>query len=488
MPNLQQHLAKKKANRLSDMVKDAVKAKPVRGTIKKVRVILPDENEYFEGKIIADKNAKIHPKLKTGTVVYEGKFIITGPNTVKRVPVKKKPTKEFIDNFSIEALDEESATVNTMVLFDFLKKKLIDAVVKEDRKGKYIRSCGYNIRYSSHGFLIHDVMNFKTCVNVNEYHNDFRTPEDVAEFIVKTSVRSTPAQREYEEKVEIGDKLKSLGKVKIIPPYNPLKVMPSLSKLPKEVSMKRINEFFASFVEKQIELEELKKKVFSYTDDKVLKIRMGKLISGVTRRNALKILPELEKLYMEYDPAKLKKAPKFVGVTHDYDSIVDLTHETTPEGTVMLSLHKLNSSKKMVVETEPLQTFMWKNALALYPKAMQYLMKIAEGKIKHHFQDAEKIEYTIKDLQVEFSPKVLNAPADFDNFIQACDDLICYCEATTAINVNFSGVPPKGTKVRVYWPCYFKWFYGVVIDSKKIRYEDGEVLPLLKSQRIGSYN
>lgn len=409
-------------------------------------------------------------------------FVIVDPEKkiVKRItPIDNS----FTVNTNIKALDEESASVNTEILKNFLVGKGLQVT----RRGKnWLRCRDYKMRYHSHGFQILDELDFSKPVNINEFNNDFETPESVYNFLVKPDNRlkkeiKLPDPEVEEEKKKAINKLSKKFKVKEEKP-EPVKVEKTFERDPKKLT-KTLTKIIEKYKSKKIDMEELKKALIATSDVRSIKVMTGKLVRLLENKK-MRITAfekELIKLFVtfDYSSANKKPAPKFIGLQLEEP----------------LSLIRLNDSINYTLKSSSGGTynvecsealFLSKLVLCHYPKAMQLIMRIVNGETFDLVKLAET-KYKIKDPYIEYDPKEIEKSTNKEHIVEVCEEILSWLQVPNPIYYAYKTDLKKGDKVKVYWGDFdYKWFYGVVLSTDtgvKIRYEDGDVRYLKANQK-----
>lgn len=431
-------------------------------------------------------------KTHWGTIRKEDGSVVRTPVVItdieNRLVKRVHPEMDFHANVDIDPLDEETAECNTEFLHRFLVDKGLSAVLKENRKGSFIRVMDYDIRYVSHGFSIVDLRQYKKHVNINKFCNDFSEPQNVLDFLIANQDRPTEkiTKKEQAEKetLIVKDKARVEAFTKLADKFNvvELKEKPVIKphEMDKETACAAIEKLVDRFHKGSLDYETFKQEVFAFTRDKVLRIRLGKVLKRFNRRNCLRFCPELITVFSEYK-GFAKRAPKFTGIILDDTGTIscDLIEQDGKQ--VVITRKK--KDRKITEEVEAYHTYLWRRALYVQPKAMRYLIQVAKGELSHTFDKGEECGYRFIDETIAYDSKVLNNPVNLNNFLQACDDCLTYNEVTYPLQYNFE-LPEVGTKVLVYWGDYAKWYRGVVISDSRVRYEDGSVCNVNKTQKV----
>jgi len=385
-------------------------------------------------------------------------------------------TERFAQPEDLSGLDAQSAKLNTKILHDFLNANEVHATYAGTHKDLKVRACDYEFQYTVNGFGFdcRDMRNGWQRVDLGDVGDELPTPEAVLRFINRHKDR--PAMMHGETLVLGSDQrvVRSGDRVEVVT----LTAKPAV----RENLEDALDRIFEGLRAKTYTLAEANKELQKYIDNPSHKNRVGRAFKrcgniDIVYDEVRAILGEEHKV----------KAPKFEYFEFPYDRLTRVVFaEATNE--VEYSFQRVDR-KGSVTEKRPLHGFLWRVALHLNPKAMQYMMKIADGTMKYDPVHPPR-NYQHKDLYQDFDRNTLDNPTDPAALEQLCDDIIAWAGEPDPTQVCYAEDQPdytKGTKVLVYWPDYRDWFFGEVIETDfgiVIRYEDGDTYLLMKHNRV----
>lgn len=392
--------------------------------------------------------------------------------------------EEFTKNTEELPLDEEVAMANTKILYHFLVKRLPTFNIRMKR-GK-IHANDFKIAYESHGFLVQDMLNGGIIVNVNKYHNDLATPEDVADYLEKNvgRVRIPTEQEETKKKIVTG--LSDKFKVIVTNPKKEDVKTPSKKEVTVAQKVSNVKRAFTLYKKKRKkDISSLKSKVFSLVDHRSLKVTISKHFRDYVAKSIKmdKLQSNVVEAILKFDPSfKVSKpAPKFV--TFDIEDPIDCNlvidkderfYECTFIGP---SGKKYN---KRYLEHE----FYARYALHFYPKCMQMLMKTAKGE-KLVLSDYPNFRYV--DKYQEFDYKTIQNTEHREAVLELAQEVLYWLEQPTAAEFYFDlkNEINVGDKLKVFFADTHTYYFGVVAEIGTgiwINYEDGTSMYLLRHQ------
>lgn len=396
---------------------------------------------------------------------------------ITRTCRRVKSAPEFVAP-DLSGLDAKSARQNTQLLHDYLRDKDMNPTYAGSRADLRVRCCDYEIGYlagADQGFSCKDMRNGWREVPLTTYSFDFPSPETVYKFLTRTKDRMSTAPATGEVTVlakgaraRIDDET---GKVVHEVPA----VKPTRESLPDafERIMKEMRE-------KRLTQKEGKEQLFTFmsADDLGKKNRIGRVFKMTAN---LDMIEREVKLILETE-YKIK-APRFEVYDFPYDRLTDVL---LTAGTVIYNFEAANPKRSIIkIEMAPYR-FYWRCALHLYPKAMQLMMKIADGEMQYDTFNPPK-DFVVKDPYQDFDKAVLDNTPNQEALIECAKDILAYLGEPDPLDLVYAHSHQKGDKIKVYWPDYREWFYGEVIDTTYgvlIRYEDGSAEKLQVHQRV----
>ena len=447
--------------------------------------------------------------------------------TVKKVSTVAND--EFVENDTVEVMDEAIEKQNTKILFRYIKEKHPEAVMKHGR----IHVADYKIRYSSHGFEISDGRNFGEVLNVNKFHNDFPTPEAVVDFIDTTLKRPFAEKKQItRDEVKRGELLKmaKYGKIKVID-INTLEVEAVTPEPTKDRLHMETESIFRKFKDGILTFTKAKEKIKNRVPDKIQKECIDLLTNfrrgDITwRKLNIEFTNKIMLPYLEWKKQeKLVRQPKFespvlwepenlkLAVTdHAYQAEIKMTRsqiEYVHYEDVALS--PTNNGRDLIVEPDimwmqfdtkgpsgkrhtvvcTVEEYFANVVLHHYPRAMALLMKVAKGEITE-MPDMRKLSTTkfIVDPFEAYEPNCLRHPHDREFFCRVCKEILLIDGIDWCFLWHYDNSFNVGDKVRLWSPLYSLMNYGTVVEvgaGVTVRYEYGTIQRVYKGELIEKF-
>lgn len=446
--------------------------------------------------------------VENDTVVKNGEVYLIDPKTktCKRLAAKHEVT--FVMNPNVEEMDEQHEKDNTRVLYKSILPDFPDARMT----GKWINVADYKIRYSSHGFIIHDMRKSGEILNINKWNNDFPNPEMVLEFI-KSTVKRVPTieVKVNRKEVERGElmKMARMGKITFT---NAMTGEPVKSQMPvakKDRLYMDLERLFLNYKDGKTNYRETASKLKQRSPE-ALRPVMKQLLDAFKNKTTTwrKLLISLDKDVNEY--LAVKKAekpvrqPKFEAPDLMYPIdcpkiiVVDeVIEELKSKNVVMpdmmwMQFETRGASGKRVSVTTTVEHYLSCEVLAIFPKAMPLLMKVAKGEMEAPMQHEINMKTFVKDPYMVYDKQWMMHPVDRNAFCNLCFDILhnegdCY----TCFDVMWCNDFKNGDLVSVYSNTNFMNQYGTVIGTEgglEVRYADGEVGKVRKYDTVKLYN
>lgn len=412
--------------------------------------------------------------------------------TVKRI---EQPIK-FNCNKSIEALTNELSADNTKVLYEFLKAYYPDAALLNG----FVRVNGVKIKYHSHGFKL--VSTDGTVKNINQYNNDFPTPEAVLAYFNKTeeAVKKLPTvNREEAERGKL-HKMAAVESIKV-----EVEKVAEKSRLLVELTA-IINKFTDKKQTYRETLAKLNKRAAEPLYKKIIPVFDLFRTNKINQRTFWKKFnteisdyEEQKRKQIEENKAPLLKPKpvKFEGVPLWEPIQPSFTYEeyrlkVTEDGefeivdeVLKLSFKLRGPSGRVVEMSHTVEAYYANVVLHYYPKALALLNKVARGDVKN--VNTWKLgKHYIVDALEAYTPALYENPIDRYEFCRVCREVLAYEGVTTMFDWVYSDEFTKGQKIRVFIPLQGTWD-AVVIGTEtgvELRYEDGTTAKLLKEQKV----
>lgn len=430
-------------------------------------------------------------------------YNVVAPGKVRRV-------SSFADIPKL-GIDTDLAATNT-TLYKFLK----DKEVSTSQKRGWVECRCFRMQYNDKGFVIKDTL--KNYQDISDAFADLPTPADVWAFIdtpkinpgnIKKPSVGAPKDKKplptnknlVMAKKVIANKEKDLSKYKIKEIYKSVKLDKTIDEAVREHYTREMENKFSYLVEKtEIDFTEIRKKAkvmvkrVKLMDDVVKRVKAmvvnrsflvflgkevrlwkaGKIRAPKLRNRILELLSD-DTVFQE----KKKPAPKFGSC--DYHHIKELLEVTED------SVKYKNKTGEVVVKKSDLLA-RW--LMHEDPRYNVGIAKFLEGAITKEQFSKEPI---IRDRFQHFDFKALSNSHNPELEELILDEL-AYIQLHNPLNVVYVNMRPDlkvGTKVKVTFPDYNTYYKGVVIrvdEGISIRYEDGEVAPLMKHQEVTIIN
>lgn len=407
--------------------------------------------------------------------------IDTETNTCRKV--FNYSLEEFTKNTEALPLDEEVAMANTKILYHFLVKRLPTFQIRMKR-GK-IHANDFKIAYESHGFLVQDMLNAGVTVNINKYHNDLATPEDVADYLEKNigRVRIPTEQEETKKKIITG--LSDKFKVIVTPPKKEEK-LPAKKEVTLTQRISNVKRAFTLYKKKRKrDTESLKAKIFDLVDHRSLKVTIAKHFRDYVSKTIKidKLQSNIVDAITKFDPdfKVSKPAPRFVNF--DIEDPIDCNLVIEKEERFYDCTFVGPSGKKYnkrYMEHE----FYSRYALHFYPKCMQMLMKVAKGET---FNPSEHPNFRVLDKYQDFDYKTIQNTEHKEAVLELAQEVLYWLEQPTAAEFYFDlkNEIKVGDKLKVFFADTHTYYFGVVGEVGTgiwLDYEDGTSNYLLRHQ------
>lgn len=465
-------------------------------------------------------------KMKTSTRKKQDEEIVVAKdgNTYVIVDEKEKickrvqqTTVEFVNNLTADVLDEKFEKQNTQILYKYIAAKFPESRMS----GRWIHVADYKIRYSSHGYRIHDMRKQGELVNINKWNNDFASPEDVLTFIESTVKRIAEVSAKVVSRAEVEKgnlfKLATIGKAVLVDEDgSPNKKIKSL--LPekkKDRLFMDLQRFFIGYKEGKHTFRSALIKIQDRAPEK-LRLPLKALLSGyknktITWRKLTQKLDEMvEKYLAEKKAEKPVRQPKFQApfLLHPIqepmievrDELVDeiqlnpdlkcLETNVCMPDLMWMQFETRGPSNKRVHVITTLEGYLANVVLHHYPRAMQLLMKVAMGEVERPTAREINMRSFLKDPFQQYNEKWMQHPVDREAFCGLCLDILRNDGVQTCFDYVYSEQYKVGEQVKVISQHTGLSDFGEVVETEggvTIRYEFGSVERLRKCEVIIPY-
>jgi hypothetical protein len=448
------------------------------------------------------------------------RYVVTAEGTVKKV----SSILGFVSNDDISALEESVAKDNTAILHKFLSN-VLTGVVYEKKRG-WVKYKGFSIKYSSHGYLIKDSMNFSEKVNVNDYHNDFPTPESVLTWLRENSEK--PVIRQSKEiiaveahKEELLSALSSKYKVKedkrlqkgvtdkVIEVVKEIPRPQALAEKRKEMEEKG-HKLYQAKIQQQVDLlfSMLRKKVPLKQKDYLVVInkisrrvnlrREGKKIVSlytkgkITGHQAIKDFKPIIEASQEIKDKKPKRVPRFRGIPELYYPVKPKfiqTRASVLSGKDSIEFQQEGPSGDFYKVKMTATEYMVNVLLHTVPKAMECVMGIAEGRfqVTDSWLNSLDLDKFIRDITVEFDMQKVVSSVNQIELQEFCTFVFERWSIYTAYDYVYEHRFKKGDRLEVYYPEQKMWYQGNVTSLSPLKMVfdvDGSIEEILSISKI----
>lgn len=411
--------------------------------------------------------------------------------------VKKVGTlKKFQPNTTLEALSEEQELENTRTLFRLLKDNLGQEVTMSS--SGVVKYNGFKMWYDNYGFKIVDAIEKKE-LNINDYNNDLPYPKDVLRFLKEIKERPQPTiEPKEEERLRVIDKLSEKFIVRKDNKVVVEKVVPREVKLENKKKAEAetlenrrktrvtnaVNRLLEAAKEgkKVSELKEMAKKVSQKRDN--LKTMHSAITAfkkkTITYRSLSAKIRGIAKEVVEKPRVERPVfAPKFTGLTVNYEP-----RNLVVEDGVMKFAQKDELGKRENLAM-PVLHYLINQVLYHYPKAMELLMKTAEG-VEFDLEDLDYHRF-IKDRTIAYDHTVIHNPSSPELMEKVCREILWRNYHPVALDNLYSEDFKRGDRVKVLYRDLRGWFTGTVVSTEtgvKVQYDDGDLEIVQKHMEI----
>jgi hypothetical protein len=398
--------------------------------------------------------------VKVGNTTY----VITDPENKK---VKKLYSFDNLEELITMDQTFQDSFMNT--LHGYLREKdEVTTTRRKDKVGDWIMCRGYKIQVDDElGFTISDMQNYaRVC---EEFDNPCPTPREVWDFINSSThrkkskevfVKVTPKvvvekeEKHYTEKAE--DELVS-----------------------SEYELLRadlLNELEGLSVPKMVEM------VYKYIPNRKFNHRVNKLCNAYLAKEmrGLKFRNELTELINTHKFEEVKKvAKKFVGLGWYNINTLEVVKDSISFVTKTEGRFHFSKSE-----------FLARYLLHLEPKIMPQMWRFINGFLtREQFLEAPLLTGDTEAKYIDFDISCLRKPNEELDAI--CNKILKIWEEPNPLGICYKNDLTTelkvGDYVEVQWKDFHTSYEGKVIGFNggiRIRYEDGEVMPLYKWQEV----
>jgi hypothetical protein len=395
-------------------------------------------------------------------------YKITGNSKVRKCD---HVDDKFIENTKKWELPEDLALQNTNILHKFLRKRLEEVVFKRG----YVYHKGYRMSYKSHGFEIVDSQNYNARMNVNKYHNDFATPEDVYTFLVTANVPTVdPAKVSAGEIVYLSrETTPSVSK----PPFDKKKAVREMQKALKKWEEKKLVDHYQF---RDLVMKSTNRRIRFKTDKLFNKFRKKEMRYPAFKKTLITLFDEMDKEPVQEQ--KLVRQPKFKGTEFEEPMNLDERGDFCSYEIEGPSEHKAKRISEMTLT----HVFMVRELLSHVPKAMTYIMKIAQGEF--NVFDIDFKQPLVRDIYVAYDEKILRESKYVAEIKEAVREFAAHFQTDFVLQRKYSKHIQVGDEVVVLMQGVY--YRGNVVSTEKgikVNFEDGNMDYLYQWHYIMDY-
>lgn len=384
------------------------------------------------------------------------------------VDAKKKIVRKLNDFKSLgDVINEDVLLQNSLLdgIHTFLKNKGLEASRKRGKNENHVNSPGYRITFDVDlGFVILDSENYMAVLE--DFDNPCPTPREVYEYIINRKKRSTSTKKaKFIKAPKVEDKEKSVDDKKeeelTLEEYEVIRA--NTLKEASEMAPKKLSEYLFRLIPNR---------KFNHRLNKFIKEYKSKTMRPSKFKSSVIYLLQTH----DFSPPRLA-AKKFVGL--DWYEISELTDEGENVFFVTRNEGKIRMSKS---------EFMTRYLLHLEPKAMPQLWRMMKNEITaEDFLDSPIIKNDIEAKYIEFTVSSLR---NYNKEVKdAVDRLLFDWEEPNPLSIMYKNMLSepirKNDYIEVTWRDMHAIYEGKVAsltNGIRIRYEDGDVVPLYKWQ------
>lgn len=411
-----------------------------------------------------------------------GKAYILNPHTGTAKRVNGYNT-DFVLNNEVDELPKEEAFNNTKILHSFVRKEFPEAKLSRG----HVEVCGYRIKYCSHGFMVQDLRN-DSSVNINEYNNDFPTPEQVLTFVMENATRPLPKDKPVNKEMVTRGELLKLAK-------STERKEAKETKDNTELRLwKDIKQIVTGFLKSKFGIRALKDKlkVRVPVEIKAEVIKECVLLEqgGSINKFQNKVVPMVHAYVVDYNERKkiaavekeIRDKKKIMGKFLRPELEIPMFPKRVGDD---LQYELRGPSTKRYLVTRTINQHFANVLLHHFPKAAGFMNSVLRGEIREW--DATKIKFT-GDSYTHPDKRLLEKTAHSELFRVFCIDIFRHEGIPTIFNYKYNKAYKKGDNVRMFASDVLQWWYGKVVSNPgepiQVRLEDGEIIFVYKHQML----